>query len=627
MDSSWYPPANPWKWTDPEANTLIPEWDGPHCFEVFDPSDTLVDLIITPDSLHFAGIEGEASPPAQSFDIETDGYDVYYNLTEDISWITATPLVAQTPQTVNVACNTVGLAAGEYLDTIMIEATGAENSPQYVVVTLSLEPPPPTIDYSPDAFYFNAIAGEPNPAPQTLSIYNTGGGELDWTVTNSESWLWADPASGFGDADIDISVDITGLPYGQYYDTLVISDPAATNDPRRVPVYLSVASDLPVIEVDSAYNTIIVDVPSNDIPPRTISILNGGGGSMNYWLEENSVRLWTYEPSSGTVPQDVVVDFKLAGGTAGEDYYDTLWVHSNEAINSPFPVVFYLHYVAEPAVVTVSDDTLHFTSYECGMGLDGVPSPQQFLVNNVGGDNPMPINLLYETNMFYINQDTATAPFLFSMTANYNLELPLGTYYDTILVSGPNAINSPETLIVALHRVEGDQDPEMVMPFTSYTFYTQYQSGYEPFKRMFVQNQHGGCMPWEVQNQAAWVYPTPDAGDIPGLVQLSVNSEGFPFGHYVDTFQVVAPTATNSPKDVTVEMWVWLLHGDNNYDGIIDIRDLVYLINYMFKEGPEPMPEYVVGDLNCDLEINIQDLTYFIDYMFHGGPIPCGNPY
>ena len=62
-------------------------------------------------------------------------------------------------------------------------------------------------------------------------------------------------------------------------------------------------------------------------------------------------------------------------------------------------------------------------------------------------------------------------------------------------------------------------------------------------------------------------------------------------------------------------------------DGIIDITDLVYLIDYMFLSGPAPtcMAE---ADVNADGadQVDISDLMYLIDYMFTGGPPPAACP-
>jgi hypothetical protein len=62
--------------------------------------------------------------------------------------------------------------------------------------------------------------------------------------------------------------------------------------------------------------------------------------------------------------------------------------------------------------------------------------------------------------------------------------------------------------------------------------------------------------------------------------------------------------------------------GDANRDGLIDIADVLYLINYLFIDGPAPEP-LEAGDVNCDGLVEIADLVYLINYLFIGGPPPC----
>jgi hypothetical protein len=65
--------------------------------------------------------------------------------------------------------------------------------------------------------------------------------------------------------------------------------------------------------------------------------------------------------------------------------------------------------------------------------------------------------------------------------------------------------------------------------------------------------------------------------------------------------------------------------GDVNADGTIDVGDVVYLINYMFKGGPEPAcsPITNCGDVNSDGEVSISDVVYLINYLYHSGPPPA----
>jgi hypothetical protein len=67
------------------------------------------------------------------------------------------------------------------------------------------------------------------------------------------------------------------------------------------------------------------------------------------------------------------------------------------------------------------------------------------------------------------------------------------------------------------------------------------------------------------------------------------------------------------------------IQGDVNGDGVINIVDVVYLINYLFIHGPAPQP-LVAGDVNCNGVIDVVDVVYLINYLFIDGPPPCEPP-
>lgn len=90
-------------------------------------------------------------------------------------------------------------------------------------------------------------------------------------------------------------------------------------------------------------------------------------------------------------------------------------------------------------------------------------------------------------------------------------------------------------------------------------------------------------------------------------------------------------TETGAPSNnVTKGAWVFheynptgtYIPGDVNNDGTVNIGDAVYLLNYIFRNGPPPSPELCVGEVNGDGKINVGDAVYIINFVFKGGSVP-----
>jgi hypothetical protein len=63
--------------------------------------------------------------------------------------------------------------------------------------------------------------------------------------------------------------------------------------------------------------------------------------------------------------------------------------------------------------------------------------------------------------------------------------------------------------------------------------------------------------------------------------------------------------------------------------GEIDVADLSYLVDYLFKGGPEPPcidEANVDGVIGPGGPIDVADLSYLVDYLFKGGPQPVSCP-
>lgn len=73
--------------------------------------------------------------------------------------------------------------------------------------------------------------------------------------------------------------------------------------------------------------------------------------------------------------------------------------------------------------------------------------------------------------------------------------------------------------------------------------------------------------------------------------------------------------------DYATIKYVQSLCGDTNGDGVVGPGDVVYLINYLFRNGPAPDPLWT-GDCNCDETVGPGDIVFLINYLFRNGPPP-----
>ncbi len=95
--------------------------------------------------------------------------------------------------------------------------------------------------------------------------------------------------------------------------------------------------------------------------------------------------------------------------------------------------------------------------------------------------------------------------------------------------------------------------------------------------------------------------------------------EEFPVGRaYLVNVDVTDALGHKGWDMVKIELF---LRGDSNGDGMIDLADVVFLLNYLFKNGLPPFP-LNAGDANCDGVVDIADVVYLLNYLFKNGPPP-----
>jgi len=137
----------------------------------------------TPASLSFTAQTGAASPASQSVVIDdTTPGPLPFTLAADQSWITLSTSAATTKATVQFGVNSSSLAAGTYTGHIIVSASGVNNSPLSVPVTLTVAAPgKATLSANPSSLSFGSVSmGSTSTLPVTL----TNSGSANLTINN-----------------------------------------------------------------------------------------------------------------------------------------------------------------------------------------------------------------------------------------------------------------------------------------------------------------------------------------------------------------------------------------------------------------------------------------------------------
>ncbi len=244
-------------------------------------------LAVSPTYMEFTAYEGGANPDPNILSIWRDGGNgpLDWQVIESCSWLTVAPTSGKSSGEIddcNVSVDIAGLTGGLYNCQLTVDAGTATNSPQIVDINLTVIGP--GLQISQTYFEFFAVEGKASPNDQILTIDNSGGGTLNWSITEDCNWLTVEPNSGnsTGEADnVNLSVDISGLAQGLYECNLIVSAPYAANNPQTFVVTLDICPHIEgALYVPLEYPTIqaaINDANDGDIVIVADGVYTGTG--------------------------------------------------------------------------------------------------------------------------------------------------------------------------------------------------------------------------------------------------------------------------------------------------------------------------------------------------------------
>jgi adhesin/invasin len=191
-----------------------------------------------------------------------------------------------------ITLSSSGVAIGVSTGTASVSASaGGKTATGVVTVT-----PKPIFGTSRDSVPFTGVASGPDPAPQTVTITNAGGGTLAPAVDSitygagATGWLQASIATG-GPDTLTLSATTAGLAINTYRATVFLGAPKATQKPITVTLAVTVGAPA-TMAIDSGngqsatVNTavpvkptvIIRDLYGNPVPAIGVTFAVGLGG-------------------------------------------------------------------------------------------------------------------------------------------------------------------------------------------------------------------------------------------------------------------------------------------------------------------------------------------------------------
>ncbi|MFB3814850.1 MAG: beta strand repeat-containing protein [Terriglobales bacterium] len=420
-------------------------------------------------------------------------------------------------------------------------STGTAVLPITVTAPVAL----PNLNVSPASLSFSYEIGGANPAAQNLSVTSSGAA-LNYTTSDSSTWLAVTPASGSTPGTVAVSVNPAGLAAGTYSGTVTIASTGAANTPRTIPVTLTVtAPALPNMSVTPASLAFSYQIGNAAPAAQNVSV-SSSGAAFTYTTSSSAAWL-TASPASGSTPGTVAVSVNPSGLAAGS-YSGTVTIASTGAANSPRTVPVTLTVTAAPLPnMSVAPTSLAF-SYQIG---GANPAAQNVSVSSSGAA----INYTVSKSAAWLTTSPASGSTPGTVAVSVNpAGLAAGSYSGTVTIASTGAANSPRTVPVTL-TVTAAALPNLSVTPASLSF--SYQIGNAaPAAQNVSVSSSGAALNYTITKSAAWLSASPTSGSTPGTVAVSVNPGGLAAGTYTGTVTVASTGAANTPRTVGVTLTV-----------------------------------------------------------------------
>jgi adhesin/invasin len=364
----------------------------------------------------------------------------------------------------STAAGVASVDAGGLVEGLSPGSAAIEASVDGVTGSATLEvEPPPQISLDPADIHFQAEAGQPATEPRTVAITNAGGGSLAGLSTSvvyapdgPEGWLSTSLSSTQAPASLQALASAEGLQPGSYRADVEVRAPAAENSGVAVAVRFDVGEGPPSIAVSSAALGFSSEEGEGPPPSQTVTVTNGGGGDLSglsfpVSYPDGEPSGWLSVQASGTTaPVQLTVRVNPDGLSSGT-YDGFIDVTSPVAANSPVRIQVRLTLGSPPPRIELVPESVSFQIEEA----QAPPTPAQVEVRDMGTGTlaGLEASISFPSggpdHWATVNLEGTSAPTSLVVSVVETDLLP-GDYEATVSVSSDDALNSPQTLGVAL---------------------------------------------------------------------------------------------------------------------------------------------------------------------------------
>lgn len=533
--------------------------DSPLTVPVTLTVSALPSLTTAPSSLSANYTIGGSVPTFPQVSVGTTGSSPLTGVSASTTtpWLSVTQSSTTTPVTLTVSLVSAALSSlptGPNVGSIMIAASGAQNSPLTYTVTLNVAAQP-TLSASPNSLSFSGTAGSPTQPPSQNITVSAANGTIGFTAVASPSgtWLSVAPTSGSTSSSttLQVSVNTNGLAANTYNGSITVTSTTSgtTGGPFVIPVTLVVSSNS--LTASPASFSFTYTLGGSAPATQTVNI-----GSTIAGLSFTAVpgASWLgVAPGSGTTPQTLTLSIVTTGLTA-QTYNTNLTITSAGAGNSPLTVPVKLTVSAEPTLTALPNSLSY--SYTSGAA---APAGQSVAVSTSNGAAAV-FSVSATTNgggnWLQVPANLGAAAISASFVANIvpaNLTATSGTFTGTITVSAPGFTSATVAVTLVVSQ------PKAVIQVTGNTSFTLANTSAPAGSTLAVSASDGSSQPFTiavVSGQNNWLTVSPGSGTAPANITLTANPAGLAPGVYLASIVVTMPALPVSTKTIQAQLTI-----------------------------------------------------------------------